>query len=265
MNKQTEKIRISCFIIARDEEERIGRTIKSVIGWVDEVIIIDSGSIDKTVEISKALGCQVIQNEWLGYGPQKRFGEEQCRHDWVLNLDADEVISPPLQKEIINEFQTRSDQVDSYRLHVIDILPGRNKPLPLARTYNIVRLYNQRKVRYSNSPVHDRVETQRGRIGQLDHLIYHYSMLSISHAIRKLDSYSNLQAKVMTSKAMWKLKLRLITEFPLNFLRFYILRGYFMAGSTGFTYSMVNASFRFFRIAKMIEARKNLRRNSGEK
>ena len=98
MDKPSKKMPISCFIIARDEEQRIGRTIRSVIDWVDEVILIDSGSTDKTVEIANALGARTLFNKWPGYGPQKRFAEEQCSHDWVLNLDADEVVTQALQR-----------------------------------------------------------------------------------------------------------------------------------------------------------------------
>ena len=258
MSKPETKIPVSCFIVARDEEERIGRTIRSVIDWVDEVILIDSGSTDNTVEIAGKLGARIVFNEWPGYGPQKRFGEQQCGNDWVLNLDADEVITSDLQTEIIELFKTGSDEVDGYYLYVIDILPGRDAPLPLARKYNIVRLYNQRKIRYSKSPVHDRVESQGHPLGQLKNLVHHHSVLSISQAIIKLNSYGDLQTKVLEPKSTWKLKIRLITEFPLNFIRFYILRGYFMGGSTGLTYSVVNASFRFFRVAKMLEKQKLL-------
>ena len=260
MTKSSDKIPVSCFIIACNEEERIARTISSIIDWVDEVILIDSGSTDKTIEIAGKLGARIIFNKWAGYGPQKRFGEEQCSNDWLLNIDADEVITPALQKEIRTLFEGTKDQTKAsighysgYHLRVIDILPGREKPLPLASKYNIVRLYNQRKVRYSDSQIHDRVETAGQPLGQLIELVHHHSILSISQIITKLNSYSDLQAKAMKPKGLWKLKIRLVTEFPLNFLRIYFLRGYFMGGSAGLTYSMVFASFRFFRVAKMLE------------
>ena len=91
---------LSVFIIAKDEEDRIPESIKSVIDWADEVIVIDSGSKDKTVAISEEFGASVIYNEWNGYGPQKVFGEGKCRNDWILNIDADEAISPKLKEEI---------------------------------------------------------------------------------------------------------------------------------------------------------------------
>jgi glycosyltransferase involved in cell wall biosynthesis len=247
------RLPISCFIIAKNEAARIGRTIDSVREWVDEVLVIDSGSSDRTEEISRSLGATFLFNPWQGYGPQKRFGEDQCRHDWVLNLDADEVVSMALRAEIIAGFEAKRQGVDGFNLYVCDVLPGRDQPLPLARRYNIVRLYNRRKMRYSDSAVHDRVMSEGHPLGQWRGLVLHYSHLSLSQAIAKANYYSDLQAETMKPKPAWQLKLRLLFEFPLYFLRYYIARGYFMGGSQGLAYSMVFASFRFFRIAKMLE------------
>ncbi|MCP4936393.1 MAG: glycosyltransferase family 2 protein [bacterium] len=253
MTDNTKKLPVSCFIIAMNEEERIGHTIKSVISFVDEVIVIDSGSTDKTQEICRSFGVKFLFNEWSGYGLQKRFGEDQCKHDWVLNLDADEVVTSALRDEVIGKFEGDYAKFDGYHLRIIDILPKRQTPLPFARKYNIVRLYNHRRIRYSDSPVHDRVIVDKRPLGQLEGLLHHHSFLSISHAIAKANDYTDLQAKTTKPKAMWQLKLRLITEFPINFIRYYFFKGYFMGGSSGLTYAMINAFFRFSRIAKMIE------------
>lgn len=94
------RLPLSVFIIAQDEADRIVPTIESVIEWVDEVIVIDSGSKDGTVDKAAAAGARVIYNPWPGYGAQKRFGEDHCRNSWVLNIDADERVTPELAKEI---------------------------------------------------------------------------------------------------------------------------------------------------------------------
>src|SRR3954463_10532396 len=95
---------ISIFIIAQNEADRIGDTIRAVRGLSDDVVVIDSGSTDGTQAAAEALGARVIYNPWPGYGPQKRFAEDQCRHKWMLNLDADEVTPPGLFQEIIALF-----------------------------------------------------------------------------------------------------------------------------------------------------------------
>ena len=96
---------ISCFIIAKNEADRIARTIRSVRSWVDEVIVVDSESADDTVAVARQEGARVVTQPWLGFGGQKRFGEAQCRNDWVFNIDADEVVTRQLQIEITKLFE----------------------------------------------------------------------------------------------------------------------------------------------------------------
>ena len=91
---------LSIFIIAQNEVDRIGRTIEAARALSDDIILVDSGSTDGTQALAESLGARVIFNAWPGYGQQKRFAEEQCRHDWLLNLDADEVVPPDLAAEI---------------------------------------------------------------------------------------------------------------------------------------------------------------------
>ena len=89
----TDRLPLSAFIISKNEADRISRPIKSVIDWVDEVIVVDSGSTDDTVAVAERLGARVVHHEWKGYGAQKRHGEDQCRNHWLLNLDADEEVT----------------------------------------------------------------------------------------------------------------------------------------------------------------------------
>lgn len=98
------RLPISCFIIAQNEADRIARTIQSVKSWVDEVVVVDSGSTDDTVAVAQNAHARVISQSWLGFGGQKRFAEEQCRHEWVLNLDADEVCLPRIAENNYGTF-----------------------------------------------------------------------------------------------------------------------------------------------------------------
>jgi len=87
-SQSTTPLRLSVFVIARNEERRIGAVLAAARALSDDLVVVDSGSTDRTIEIAKAAGAHVFHREWQGYGPQKRFAEEQCRHDWLLNLDA---------------------------------------------------------------------------------------------------------------------------------------------------------------------------------
>ena len=104
-------IPISVFIITKNEEDRIEKVINAVKNFADEILVIDSGSIDKTVELSQSAGAQFYFNQWNGYGQQKIFGEQKCRNNWILNIDADEEVSPELSQEIINIFGQKIDDI----------------------------------------------------------------------------------------------------------------------------------------------------------
>lgn len=242
-----ERLPLSCFIIARDEADRIGATIMSVRDWAGEVVVVDSGSRDGTVAVAESLGARVLSHPWQGYGPQKRFAEECCRFDWLLNLDADEVASAALRDEIIGLFRGGPPALAAYRLRVADIYPGRERPRPFAYSYDIVRLYDRRRARYSPSLVHDRVETGGQRLGRLRGRVLHHSVRSLDHQRRKLDSYFALQAREK-AKPRWQLYARLPVEYPVAFLQYYLLRRHLFGGRFGLALSHVHASARTRRL-----------------
>lgn len=247
---------ISVFIIAKNEADRITTTIASVKDWVNEVIVIDSGSSDDTVSIATFLGAKVIYNEWEGYGLQKRFGEDECENNWILNLDADEEITPELAQEIQALFATGEPPLAGYILKVRDLLPNENKLALLAHTNHCLRLYNRDKGRFSDSPVHDSVIMQEGQaIGKLRAPVLHRSFRSISHAIEKMNSYTTAQAENLQKKGLAFSHLRLGIEFTVSFVKAYFFRLYILRGIRGIVYSNIYAFGRVVRVAKYIEAR----------
>ncbi|TCT12432.1 glycosyltransferase involved in cell wall biosynthesis [Tepidamorphus gemmatus] len=250
----TSPVPVSCFIIAKNEADRIGPVIESVVGWVDEVVVIDSGSTDGTIDIARGLGARVVHNDWPGYGPQKRFGEDQCRNDWVLNLDADEVPTDELCREMIALFDHGRPPAPFYRFRIKLVYPGDTRPRLWADYHNYIRLYDRRAGRFSDSPVHDTVQTSGGRTVQLRGVAYHFSYRSFSYLVEKLNSYGDLQAKTIRKQAPTLLALRLPFEFPVAFTKYYLLRRHFTGGRKGFTFAMINAFFRFLRVVKLLEA-----------
>lgn len=251
------KLPISVFIIAQDEADRIVTTIGSVREWADEVIVIDSGSRDNTVKVSESLGAKTFYNPWPGYGLQKRFGEDQCKHRWLLNLDADEEITPELAEEIRQLFAHGEPQKAAYVVHVRDLLPGETRLAPLAHTNFCIRLYNREKARFSDSPVHDSVIVGNGEVGECKHPILHRSFRSLAHAIEKMNGYTTAQAHHLLKSGMTMPKLRLIVEFPAAFFKAYILRLYCLRGVHGLVYATLYAFARVTRIAKYLELRNN--------
>lgn len=258
----TEALPISIFLICLNEANRIGDTLSSVQGLATEIIVVDSGSSDGTQAIAAQHGAKVIHHDWPGYGPQKRFAEEQCTQDWVFNLDADEVPSDALIEEIRSIFAATVDRAegglaDGYQLSIRDCLPGESRHRRFAHTTKAVRLYNKTKGRYADSPVHDRVKfvDANPRIQPLSAPVYHHSSTSVEQVIAKLNRYSTMQAADMHARGRtpnW-LGLRLITEFPIAFLKSYILRGDILRGRNGFSNAMLYAFSRFARVAKVWE------------
>lgn len=249
------RVPLSCFIIAVNEADRIAPVISAVSGWVDEVVVVDSGSTDGTQVLAESLGARVVHHDWPGFGPQKRFAEDQCRNDWLLNLDADEVPTPELCAEIRGLFAGGEPPLPFYRFKTELVYPGDSRPRLWADYHNFIRLYDRRAGRFSESPVHDTVRPPAGAaIAQLTGTAWHFSYRSFAYLVEKLNSYSDMQAIAIRKQSRLLLTLRLPFEFPLAFLKYYLLRRHITGGRKGFTFAMINSFFRFLRLAKLLEA-----------
>lgn len=249
-------IPISVFIIAKNEEDRIEGIINAVKNFADEILVIDSGSEDKTCEISARAGAKVMFNEWKGYGQQKIFGESQCRNNWILNIDADEEVSPELSKEIKAVFSKEIfGDVAGFRIKIVNKFRFEDRPKKLAYYYNQFRLYNKNLAGFRNSTVHDSVvlkDESKAKILQLKNTIYHQSFKSYSHWIEKINSYSQMQALDALKKNKKPSIVKIFFIMPFAFFKAYLVRRYFIYGFNGFVYSFL---FAFSRFAKMIKTR----------
>lgn len=247
---------LSIFIIALNEADRLGRTIEAVRHLSDDIIVIDSGSTDGTQALATRLGARVIENAWPGYGPQKRFAEAQCRHLWLLNLDADEWVPADLAAEIAAVFANGAPAADAFELRIAEVFPGEGAPHRLAYALAPVRLYRSDKGRYSASPVHDRVDLEPGaRILRLSGTIHHFSVRSIGDQTAKLNAYSDQQVTDLAARGKQVSSWRLFLEFPAAFLKAYLIRRHFVRGRYGFITAMNYAFFRWLRVAKEFERR----------
>jgi len=245
---------ISVFIIAKDEVDRIPLAILSVRDWVDQVIVIDSGSKDKTVSISAELGAEVIFNAWLGYGPQKVFGESLCRNDWVLNIDADEEISDAMQAEIQSLFDLGQPSCQAYRLPILPIYGFQDKGHRWTAFHKPVRLYQKSVCGFKSEFVHDSVFLpEEVKVGTLHSVVNHRSFRSLVHHVDKVNSYSSMQSKVMATKGRKTYFLIMLILPFLAFWKSYLLRREFVNGIDGVLTSHMYAFQRFIRYAKLRE------------
>ncbi|WP_319775452.1 glycosyltransferase family 2 protein [Breoghania sp.] len=249
-------IPLSIFIITRNEADRLGATLEAVRDLSDDIVVVDSGSDDETCAVAETHGAQVLVNAFQGYGPQKRFAEDQCRHPWLLNIDADEVCPPDLVAEIRGLFANGEPAAKAYGVPIAEQFPGEGTPHPLSYTIAPVRLYRRDAGRYSASPVHDRVDLAPGiSPARLKHRIHHRSIRSLSDELRKLNAYSDMQVDDLEARGKELAAARMITEFPFAFFKAYVLRRHFLRGRYGFLTAMNHAIYRHMRIAKHLERR----------
>lgn len=247
------KLPISVIIITKNESDIISESLSSVIEWVDEVILIDSFSDDGTDVIAKNMGAKVIQREWPGYGPQKRYAEDQAKNDWILNIDADEIVTSELFNEIQRIFNS-SLYADGFKISIKDQFIGSER-LSSYTPYRPIRLYNKTVGRYRDSIVHDRVVMpEQAKIMNLKNCIAHKSFRSFRKRVEKMNDYSDDQVRDMISKGRRLSNIRIIFEPITSFITCYVIRGYWRDGLYGYIYSVNFAYSRFLRAIKLFEA-----------
>ncbi|HAS25337.1 MAG TPA: glycosyltransferase [Vibrio sp.] len=249
---------ISILIRSFNEADRIGKTLESVKGLGQEVVVIDSGSTDDTVAIAQSYGAKVIYNPWGGFGPQRSFGETQCNFDWVFYIDADEVVTPELKKELTDMFANGEPYYACYLVRNTMVLPGDKKPRPLADFRKVPRLYNLKHARIKLGPSYDRIQLDVGyKMGILHNRQFHYSFRSWTHALNKLNYTTELAAETQKQKPVWLLQMRLVTEFPVEMLKYLFVRRFIFAGWKGIAFATTQSFARFYRILKLLEKQQN--------
>jgi glycosyltransferase involved in cell wall biosynthesis len=253
--------RISVFIIAKNEVDRIARAILSVRGWADEVIVVDSGSEDDTVALSRSLGARTEYRAWTGYGAQKVYGESLCRNDWILNIDADEEVSPELGAEIRALLAADGDaDTVAYRLPVLPLYPFQDGGHPWTVSNRPIRLYRKSRAGFDDSPVHDSVRVRQGRVASLRGMLVHRSFRSLEHHVDKMNAYTSEQARDWLAKGRNPSALTVLLTLPLSFFKSFFLRREFVNGLDGVVIASLYAIQRFLRVAKAREAHRLQRR-----
>jgi glycosyltransferase involved in cell wall biosynthesis len=247
----TQKLPISVFVIAKNEADRIPYTINSVVEWVDEVHVVDSGSEDGTLELSQKLGANAVFNPWPGYGPQKNFGEGLCRNKWLINLDADEEITPELRQQIEALFTHGEPPLKAYTftrklMHFIE------ETGTYGHIDHPIRLYHIDYAGFKDSTVHDSVDwkSEAQPIGNLSGVLLHRCFRSYKHMVDKINFYSSMQAEDMFKRGRRPSNARLLIEPFFSLFKALFVRGYIKRGITGFVESILYAFARTLRLAK---------------
>ena len=252
-----EPLPLSVFVIALNEADRLGPTLEAARGLTDDLVVVDAGAPAGTPALAAARGAPGVHREWAGVGAQKRFAEDACRHPWLLNLEADEVAPPALLHEIRALFAAGEPAADAFRIGIAEVFPVEDRPHRFAYALWPVRLYRRDRGRYVPSPVHDRVELVRGaRVGRLRAVLHHRSVRSLGDQVAKLNRYSDRQADDLAARGVSLPTGRIFVEFPLAFLKAYLVRRHVLRGAYGFLTAMNYAIARHLRVAKHYERRR---------
>lgn len=248
-------IPLSCYIRTLNEEKRIGPVIEKVIEIGAEVIIVDCGSTDRTREIAEAAGAKVIVKEWQGNGFQKRNGEDAASHDWLLDLDADEVLSEELQQEIRTLFTSGAPAPGIYSLKLVPV-----PPVPKGVIWhksNLAwrnKLYHKSIVRMPEHAAWDQFDLPAGvKPCKLNGALLHYAFLDLAQQVDKCNKSSTVRSKETKLKAKGYLALRILFGFPIYFSKGYFKLQMFRQGIYGFSCAVIVAANRWLKDVKMYE------------
>lgn len=252
--------KISAYVRTKNEARMIDAVVRAALLAADEIVVVDSGSTDETAEIAATAGARVVHQAWLGNGKQKRFAEEQCRHDWLLDLDADEILSPALAAEIRSVFSNGDPAFRIYRTPVA-IAPPFGKPWVGFGGVVRHKLYDRRHVRAPDHGAWDQFEIPKdAKVGALKAPILHYAFTDAAHLFDKLNRNSSTRARELQPKPAPVLILRIFFGLPFYVAKRYFLGGLFRGGVDGFTFSMMSGIGRWMRDVKMYELRLKERR-----
>lgn len=243
---------ISVYLVVMNEEKNIRRVLDSLKGFED-IVIVDSGSQDRTLDIAKEYTQRIYYKAWDGMAAQKEYAKSLCLHDWVLNLDADEELTPELGEQIT-------------QLIILDEYNGANIPIrehfmgarihDKTKKNSHIRLFRKSQGAYGDERFHES-PTVQGAIKQLSGEINHYGEVSVEVKVDKVNRYSSGKALDKFEKGKRSSVLKLLLVFPIMFIKSYFLKRNCLNGRRGFISSMVNAFYAFLKEAKLYEREVN--------
>lgn len=247
---------ISGLVITFNEEKMIGKCIDALFRVCDEVIIVDSLSKDRTVEIAKAKGAIVIEQPFLGDGPQRSHGLPFCKNDWILNLDADEFLDNDAEDYILRKEYLKGD-FDGLSFRVKNFLA--DKLIDFSGWYpdHKVRFFNKKTARPSDSKVHQTIVTTNEKNVPVH--ILHYGWDSFDQIIAKKNQYSGWHAQQLFDEGVRISVYKPLLNGTVAFVRCYFFKKGFLNGLDGLTIAMIQAFFSYMKYAKLIKIQKKNR------
>lgn len=242
---------LSVAIITKNEEANIRRCLESV-KWADEIVVVDSGSADGTLDICREYGCRIIEHEWEGYAAQKNYALAQTTMDWVLSLDADEEVTPELAQEI--RVAVESGRADAFDMPRLSRFLGRWMRHGGWYPDRQLRLLRRGSGSFKIVPLHEHVALNDGvALGRLRNPLLHYTYPTVKDFIRKSDLYTDIevQARIAANRIPKQLRLALLTVFPTKFIEVYLYKQGWRDGLHGLVAATLMSSRVYMRAVKL--------------
>jgi glycosyltransferase involved in cell wall biosynthesis len=240
--------KISACIISFNEEKKIEDCLKSIIPVVDEIVVIDSLSTDNTLEIAKRYTDRIHSLPFAGYGKQKNLAVEKASHDWVLNLDCDERLSPELQQSIL-EIKDELDRNNAYSMA--------RKTFYIYRWLNHcwypdikTRLFNRKTAKWADNDIHESVIGDDINVVKIDGDILHYSFDSFSDHLNTIDKFTEISANELIRKNRKVSIISPVTHASWTFIKLYFLKRGFLDGFAGFAVAVLSYMHAFIKYSK---------------
>ncbi|MBV8810264.1 MAG: glycosyltransferase family 2 protein [Acidobacteriaceae bacterium] len=240
-------MKISATIITFNEERNISRVIES-LRCCDEILVLDSGSNDRTVEIASNLGARVVEASWHGYATQKNMAMELAANDWIFSIDADESLSEALEAEIW-QIKKAGPKFDGYTVPRLAQYMGRWIMHSGWYPDRKIRLFNKQRATWVGEFVHETVKIT-GSIGHLNSNLLHFTCDSLSQHVRTMDSYTTLAAQEIAAREKNVPLSKLLFDPPWTFFQTYVLKLGFLDGVEGLTIAYMAAFYNYVKYAK---------------
>lgn len=247
---------ISATIITLNEEEHIGRCLKSVQGVADELVVVDAGSQDQTCTIAARLGARVLRRDWTNYSDQKNFAASQASHDWILSLDADECLSDLLRQQLLT-VKANPGRADAYEFPRRTFYLGRWIRHCGWYPDHKVRLYRRERGQWQGAFVHEHLSCD-GSVVRLKGDLLHYTCDSVSDHACRVGKYTTLAAQDLLDRGRRSGPLKLVLSPLAAFMSSYFLKAGFLDGFRGLLISTFSAYYNFLKYSKLWDLQRSM-------
>jgi glycosyltransferase involved in cell wall biosynthesis len=252
--------KISVVIVCKDEEDEIGRTLQSLAGLTDDIVVLDNGSTDNTKNIVRELGARLEEESWEGFGKTKNKATRFAKYDWILNLDADESIDKELKNSLLNLPLQNDDEV--FEIKFKNFFGETYLRFGEWGSDRHIRLFNRRKVNWNEAIVHEGLIFAPGiRIKKLKGFVLHYTVKNKVEFAAKMQKYGLLNAEKYAREGKRSSWLRINLAPVFTFLKYYVFQLGFLDGRAGFICAKMSSYYTHIKYARLMELNKVKKQN----